>query len=209
MISTFLLVDSGALHSNECAMKRSDQPWKLRVTSSGSDIVLVPKPNQDVLEYNCMYSGKSYVGVGSNETLFRLALDHLWGLDDVNPDRVYKRPMTESNLDWEELKKRFPSGQVIVQPEDYNHDDMLAVFPEKCLLYADKVAKGMDVHYAPAQELRNYISDRFGVERVNEIMMLSDVSSEPVKEDHIILKLKELAGRSTTLQCLCQYNSPL
>ncbi len=206
VLATFLLAENGALHSHEFTLKRSKEakclPWELSVTKSSS-LVVAPSSFQDVMEYTCVYYGKKYVAVGSNETLFRLALDHLWGLDDVPPGRIYKRSIAQSGLDWEELQKVWPSGRVVIQKsrsEDLNHSDLLAGFPEKCQMFAGRTARGLDANFIPIQDIRNYISEHFGVEKTNEMLLLSDVSSTkvtqnvPVKESDVILKLKGLAG---------------
>ncbi len=206
VLATSLLAENGALLSHEFTLKRSkgarSLPWELSVVKSRS-LVVAPSSFQDVLEYTCMYYGKKYVAVGSNETLFRLALDHLWRLDDVPPGRIYKRSIAKSGLEWEELQKLWPSGRVVIQkcrPNDLNHTAILAGFPEKCQMFAERTVRGLDANFVPIQDIQNYISEHFGVEKTNEMLLLSDVSltndtqNVPMKESDIILKLKGLAG---------------
>ncbi len=140
-----LLAENGAFHSHQFTSERSkgarSLPWELSETKSSS-LVIAPSSFEDVLEYTCVYSGKKYVAVGSNETLFQLALEHLWGLDDVFPGRIYRQSMAWPGPDWEELQKLWPSDRVVFQkrrPEDLNHPDILARFPEECQMYTERV----------------------------------------------------------------------
>ncbi len=139
------------------------------------------------------------MAVGSNETLFRLALEHLWCLDDISPGRIYCRSMDRSGPDWEDLQNMWPSGRVVIQKErheDLNHPDILTRFPKECQQYAERMVKGIDENFIPEHVIRNYVSEHFGVERTNELLLLAADDVPPLSESDIVLNLKQLAGMS-------------
>ncbi len=207
VLAMAFLAENGALHSHQFTLERSkgarSLPRELKVMKSSSLVIAAPSSFEDVLEYTCVYSGKKYVAVRSNENLFQLDLKHLWGLDDVFPARIYKRSIAKLGPDWEELQKLWPSGRAVIQerhPEDLNHPDILAQFPEECQMHAERMARGMDENFVPDQDIRNYISEHFGVKNTNELMLLAGVplgdtaESVPREESSIIPNLKKLAG---------------